>query len=66
MISRVLAAATVLAATAVPLLPSVTAPSATAVSCTVTTRLSPGANNAAVLCLEQRLQELGAVLTRRD
>ena len=59
MISRLLAAATVLAATAVPMLPSATAPTAAAVSCTVTTRLEPGVSNAAVLCLEQRLQELG-------
>jgi hypothetical protein len=59
MISRVLAAATVLAAAAVPLLPSTAAPSASAVSCTVTVRLSPGVSNAAVVCLEQRLQELG-------
>jgi hypothetical protein len=59
MISRLIAAAAVLAATAVPLVPVADAPMASAVSCTVAVRLSPGVNNAAVRCLEQRLQELG-------
>ena len=59
MISRLLAAVAVAATAAVPMLPIAGAPPAAAVSCTVTTRLSPGASNSAVLCLEQRLRELG-------
>ena len=59
MISRFLAAAGVLAAVAVPLVPVADAPVVSAVSCTVTVRLTPGVTNAAVTCLEQRLRELG-------
>ena len=44
----------------VSVLPPVSVPSVSAVSCTVTENLSPGTVNSAVLCLEQRLIELGS------
>ena len=59
MTNRLLAALSLVAASAVPLLPAVAAPSAAAVGCTVTVRLSPGAISDQVACLEQRLLELG-------
>ncbi len=58
MLKRTLTAALLLAGTITPLLTLADAPTASAVTCTVTVRLSPGANNAAVRCLEQRLIEL--------
>ncbi len=56
---QLLASLTLSVATAVPLVPLAGAPTAAAVSCTVTTRLSPGAVSPQVECLEQRLVELG-------
>lgn len=50
---------TVAAAVLVPAFVPVGAPNAAAVSCTVTLRLHPGIYHDAVICLEQRLIELG-------
>ncbi len=58
MLKRLLTAATLVAAAVAPLTPLAGATPAAAVTCTVTVRLSPGVNNAAVRCLEQRLVEL--------
>ncbi len=58
MLKRTLTAALLLVGTVTPLLPLADAPAVSAVSCTVTVRLSPGVSNSAVKCLEQRLREL--------
>jgi Putative peptidoglycan binding domain len=57
--TRLIAAAAAIAATAIPLLPVIEAPGVSAVTCTVTARLSPGMTHPDVKCLEQRLAELG-------
>ncbi|MFZ4720334.1 MAG: peptidoglycan-binding protein, partial [Ilumatobacteraceae bacterium] len=58
MIRRLLAAS-LLAATTVSVTPLLDAPQASAVTCTVTVRIKPGAVGTPVRCLEQRLRELG-------
>lgn len=59
MTSRFLVAVAVLAGAAVPMLPIADAPTASAVTCTVTVRLKPGTTATPVRCLEQRLRQLG-------
>jgi|GEM_PF-1533066 len=54
------AVATASSAIVVPALVPWATPNAGAIACTVTVRLAPGAVNDAVVCLEQRLIELGA------
>ena len=58
MSKRLLTAALLLAGTVTPLLTLADVPTASAVTCTVTVRLTPGMSHPAVRCLEQRLREL--------
>jgi peptidoglycan hydrolase-like protein with peptidoglycan-binding domain len=58
MTKKLLTVALAVAVAASPLMPLVGSSPAAAVGCTVTVRLTPGVNNPAVRCLEQRLLEL--------